>query len=154
MIKTIGIGTLSILAGFVLLAINQLSHAQTTQPLALQGYDTVSYFEVGRAEEGVDDISHVWNGKRWLFTNERHRDLFAASPESYAPAYEGLCAWAVSKGYLQSAIPTAWTVEDGRLFLNYSQGVKGQWETRKRANIRAGDRRWPSLKNAATRFGL
>jgi len=136
------------------MAVNQLAYAQTPPPLAIQGYDTVSYFEVGRAEQGDESISHVWNGKRWHFTNERHRDLFITNPEDYAPAYDGLCAWAVSKGYLQSAIPTAWTVEQGRLFLNYSQGVKGQWETRKRANIRAGDRRWPNLQEAAARFGL
>ncbi|AWZ01711.1 hypothetical protein RHODOSMS8_02183 [Rhodobiaceae bacterium] len=153
MTKMITLGLSSIFAGFILLAINQLAYA-SGEPLALKGYDTVSYFEVGRAEQGDENISHVWNGKRWHFTSERHRELFVANPEGYAPAYDGLCAWAVSKGYLQSAIPTAWTVENGRLFLNYSQGIKGQWETRKRANIRAGDRRWPNLKEAAARFGL
>jgi len=151
MAKTIGIGTLFILAGFVLMAVNQLAYAEE-MPLALDGYDTVSYFEVARAEPGKEAFTHRWNGKRWQFANKRHLDLFIASPESYAPAYEGLCAWAASKGYLQSAMPTAWTVEEGRLFLNFSQSVKGQWETRKSANIRAADRRWPRLKEAAARF--
>ncbi len=153
MTKTISIGVFFILAGFVLMAVNQLAYAQPGLPLALKGYDTVAYFEAEQAERGVETISHIWAGKRWQFANEHHRDLFVENPEKYAPAYDGLCAWAVSKGYLQPAIPTAWTVENGRLFLNYSQSVKGQWETRKRANIRAGDRRWPGLQEAAAQFG-
>ncbi len=135
------------------MAFNQLAYAETPPPLALQGYDTVSYFEAGRAEQGDETITHDWNGKRWQFANERHRDLFIASPESYAPAYDGLCAWAVSRGYLQPAIPQAWTIEKGRLFLNFSHGVQQRWSVNKRANIASGDRRWPSLQEAAASFG-
>jgi hypothetical protein len=44
MVKAIGIGMASILAGFILLAINQLAYAEEI-PLALEGYDTIACFE-------------------------------------------------------------------------------------------------------------
>jgi hypothetical protein len=43
MAKTIGIGTLFILAGFVLMAVNQLAYAQNNLPLATQGKEPVGY---------------------------------------------------------------------------------------------------------------
>jgi hypothetical protein len=44
MAKTIGIGMASIVAGFILLAINQLAYAEDF-PLALEGYDTIACIE-------------------------------------------------------------------------------------------------------------
>lgn len=149
----ITLGLTSIFAGFILLAINQLAYADDL-PLALRGYDTVSYFEVGHAQLGDESISHIWEGKRWLFANERHRELFIATPERYTPAYDGLCAWAIGKGYIQPAIPQAWTIEKGRLFLNYSYGVRQRWLLNKTMNIASGDHRWPTLQAEIDRFGL
>lgn len=43
------------------------------------------------------------------------------------PQYGGYCAWAVSQNYIASAHPDAWTVVDGKLYLNYLKGVQELW---------------------------
>ncbi len=57
--------------------------------LAIKGYDTVAYFTVGKPVKGDKQFSHDWNGAKWLFSSKDHLDLFAASPEKYAPQYGG-----------------------------------------------------------------
>ncbi len=68
------------------------SHSQVnidSDGLAIKGYDTVAYFTVGKPVKGNTQYSHEWNGARWLFSSKEHLDLFAASPEKYAPQYGG-----------------------------------------------------------------
>ena len=146
MVKMITLGLASIFASFVMLAINQLAYAEVQLPLANDGYDVVAYFELDRATEGTAEFTHEWKGLTWQFVNADHRDLFIADPDKYAPAYNGYCAWAVANGYIASTIPQAWSIVDGRLFLNYSRAVQFRWNLSKRANIESGDRRWPELE--------
>ncbi len=56
---------------------------------AIKGYDTVAYFTMGKPVKGSEKFSHEWNGAKWLFSSEEHLNLFAASPEKYAPQYGG-----------------------------------------------------------------
>jgi len=56
---------------------------------AIQGYDPVAYFTEGRAMKGDPDIHHEWNEARWHFATRKHRDMFAADPEKYAPNHGG-----------------------------------------------------------------
>ncbi len=60
-----------------------------TDGLAIKGYDTVAYFTVGKPVKGDRQFSHDWKGATWLFSSKKHLDLFAASPEKYAPQYGG-----------------------------------------------------------------
>lgn len=153
MTKTISIGLAAILTSLILLAFNQVAHAAA--PLGNKGYDVVSYFDIGEPQEGLEGFSHEWNGKLWQFTSADHRDLFVADPDKYAPAYDGNCAWAVSKGYTAPTIPQAWSIVDGRLFLNYSLSVRRDWLEDAEGNIKAGDENWPTLKDSLfSRFGL
>jgi hypothetical protein len=152
MIKTISLSLISITLAIILMAANQLAHAAS---LANKGYDVVSYFDVGQPEEGLASISYEWNDKEWRFTSTAHRDLFVAEPEKYAPAYDGNCAWAVSQGYTAPTVPEAWSIIDGRLFLNYSLSVRRTWLEDPRSNIKAGDENWPALKDSLfSRFGF
>jgi YHS domain-containing protein len=57
--------------------------------IALKGYDTVAYFTEGKPVKGNKQFSHDWKGAKWLFANKQHLDLFASSPEKYAPQYGG-----------------------------------------------------------------
>lgn len=52
-----------------------------------------------------------------------------ADPEKYAPQYGGYCAWAVSeKKDFAPGDPQYWAIEDGKLYLNYNNKIKGLWE--------------------------
>ena len=63
--------------------------ATDSSGVAIKGYDTVAYFTEGRAIKGETEFALSWQDARWLFANARHRDLFAANPERYAPQFGG-----------------------------------------------------------------
>ncbi len=113
--------------------------------LALQGYDPVAYFEQGGPKKGSGKLVSSWNGVDWRFSSEENKALFDADPAQYAPQYGGYCAWAVSEGYTAPVDPRAWTVHDGKLYLNYNKDVQKQWLAETEARIQAGDRNWPQL---------
>jgi YHS domain-containing protein len=113
--------------------------------LALGGYDAVAYFTESRAVTGDARFELPWKGARWRFASAEHRDQFRAKPEQYVPQFGGYCAWAVSRGYTASGDPHAWSVVDGRLYLNYSVSVRSQWEKDRAANIAKGTANWPAV---------
>ena len=57
--------------------------------VAIQGFDTVAYFTEGRAVRGKSEFEFTWQDASWRFSSAANRDLFAASPERYAPQYGG-----------------------------------------------------------------
>ncbi len=71
--------------------------------------------------------------------------MFQAEPEKYAPQYGGYCAYAASLGATASADPVAWTIADGKLYLNYSLGVRSRWSEDIPGRISAADRNWPGI---------
>ncbi len=113
---------------------------------AAEGYDVVSYFSDGKAVEGDGDFTHKWKESEWHFSSAKNRDMFAANPEKYAPQYGGYCAYAVSKGYTASVDPEAWTIVDGKLYLNYSKSVQSTWEQDIPGYIASADGHWPNVR--------
>ncbi len=63
---------------------------------AIQGFDPVAYFTRGTPTRGSPAITTRWNGVEWRFATEANRAAFVATPERYAPAFGGFCAYAVS----------------------------------------------------------
>ncbi len=114
--------------------------------VALDGYDAVAYFTDGRPVEGSKEFTFDWQGATWRFATAAHRDLFAAAPEKYAPQYGGYCAWAVAHGYTADIDPEAWSIVEGRLYLNYSLEIRGKWEQDVPGYIAKGDQNWPGLR--------
>lgn len=112
---------------------------------AINGTDPVSYFAAGRPIEGKSSISYEWNGATWRFASTENRDRFAANPEKFAPQYGGYCAWAVAKGSTASTDPEAWSIVEGKLYLNYSKSVRKQWAKDIPGNIMAADQNWPDV---------
>ena len=113
--------------------------------VAINGYDPVGYFTESEPVKGLADISFDWNGAAWRFASAANRDAFAADPAAYAPQYGGYCAYAVSQGYTASTDPDAWTVHDGKLYLNYSRRVRRIWLRDVAGHIVAADANWPSV---------
>ena len=132
--RALSICILLLLAGNVLAAgkINTLdkkgllsSYKETG--IAIRGYDTVAYFTLGKPTEGNEQYSVDWNDATWLFSSQQHADLFKNDPEAYAPQYGGYCAYGVAQNYLVKIEADQWTIEDGKLYLNYDKGVQKQW---------------------------
>ncbi len=118
---------------------------QTRTGVAIKGYDPVAYFVDEKAVEGSKSYTSEWQGATWYFHDEKHRDLFAHVPEKYAPQYGGYCAYAVSKGSLAAVDPEAWTIHEGKLYLNLSRRVRELWSRDIPGNIAKADANWPAV---------
>jgi YHS domain-containing protein len=105
----------------------------------------VSYFTAARPAKGSSEFQHKWRGATWYFASAENRAAFAADPEKYAPQYGGYCAYGVANGYAVSIDPAAWSVVDGKLYLNYSLGVRESWNKDIPGYIRRADGNWPEV---------
>jgi len=112
---------------------------------AIRGHDPVAYFDRKGPVKGSKQFSHSWGGATWYFTGAENRDKFAADPERFAPRYGGYCAYAVSQGYTADIDPAAWSIVDGKLFLNYSLSVRERWNRDIPGHIRKADANWPAV---------
>jgi hypothetical protein len=112
--------------------------------VAVGGYDAVSYFS-GKPLEGSKEFSTKWKNTEWRFASAANLKAFTASPEKYAPQYGGYCAFAVSKGATAKGDPMAWTVNDGKLYLNYSTAVREEWRSDIPGNVAAANGNWPKV---------
>ncbi len=118
----------------------------TAAGIAIDSFDTVAYFELGRPVKGRADYSVVYKGVRWLFATPEHRNTFAADPESYAPKFNGFCAVAVSEGTAAEVdFVNGWTIVDGALFLNWSAAVNQIFLTELSVRLPASRRNWPDV---------
>jgi YHS domain-containing protein len=112
---------------------------------ALSGYDAVAYFTESRAVKGDAKFETSWNGARWRFSSAENRDRFANAPAKYAPQFGGYCAYAVSDGHTASGDPKAWSVVNGRLYINYSPSVRQEWEKDRTRHIARAEANWPEV---------
>lgn len=112
---------------------------------AIRGYDPVAYFTEGRPVKGLPQITYRWRDAMWYFANATNRDAFAAAPEKFAPQYGGYCAYGVANGYAVSIDPAAWSIVDGKLYLNYSLSVRESWKKDIPGFIRRANANWPQV---------
>ena len=87
------------------------------RPLAIQGYDPVAYFTLGKPTRGFAEFEYEWDERRYRFSTSEHRDLFKADPVRYAPQFGNFCAMALSLGEVVVANPENWLISEGRLYV-------------------------------------
>lgn len=115
--------------------------------LGLKGYDAVAYQTEQRAVEGSAAFTAAHQGVTYRFSSAANRDAFTAEPDRYLPAYGGFCAFGVSRGYKVKIEPDAFTVVDGRLYLNYDKGVQERWLKDISGYIAKADSNWVRIQN-------
>lgn len=123
---------------------------------AVSGYDAVAFFDlkqspVGSAQPaavlGKASITAEWNGAKWAFSTEENKAKFLASPEKYAPAYDGHCAYGLAQGGKVPGNPNLWRIVDGKLYLNINPPVVGFWEADIPGFIKTADKNWSSAES-------
>ncbi|MGQ0737879.1 MAG: YHS domain-containing (seleno)protein [Bacteroidota bacterium] len=114
---------------------------------AIRGYDPVAYFTEGKPVEGKEEFVYNWSNANWYFSSRQHLDLFKANPGKYAPQYGGYCAYGLSRGYKAYTVPEAWTIDNGKLYLNYSLSVRNDWDKNRQERIQKADSYWPQIKD-------
>lgn len=109
------------------------------------GYDVVAYQSENAAIAGLEAITAEFEGVTYRFASEANRNQFKADPAKYVPAYGGYCAYAVSQGYTAKIDPEAFTIVDGKLYLNYSKSVQSKWQKDTSGYISAANSNWPKV---------
>ena len=112
---------------------------------AIRGYDPVAYFTQGAPVKGAKEFRHDWRGATWHFASSANRDRFAADPQQYAPQYGGYCAYGVALGSAPPIDPAAWSIVDGRLYLNFNLPTRATWEKDIPGYVRKADANWPAV---------
>jgi len=113
--------------------------------VAVGGYDPVAYFTQSKPVPGSKDLTLQHEGATWRFASAENRAAFEANPAKYAPQYGGYCAYAVSQGSTAKAEPDAWTIHDGKLYLNYDKSVRAIWEEDIPGYVKKADANWPGV---------
>jgi YHS domain-containing protein len=102
--------------------------AQQSPSVSLKGHDPVAYFTEGRPVKGSANINYDFDDARYLFSSQKNRDVFASSPDRYAPQYSGLCATGMALGAKAQADPTVWKIVDGKLYVFSSAQAREKFE--------------------------
>ena len=134
-----------LLAGFSVMAQKSATFVQSGK--AIRGYDPVAYFSEGKPVKGNEKLVYSWNNADWYFSSQQNLDLFKANPEKFAPQYGGYCAYGLSEGHKAPTDAEAWTIEDGKLYLNYNTDVRKMWIKEKKERIEKADQNWPEIKD-------
>ena len=110
---------------------------------ALHGFDTVAYHVVGEPTPGDPTISARYNGAVWLFSSEENRALFLNDPDRYAPAFDGHCVFAASRGAKAGGNPHYFYIDAGGvLYLNLSARAQTSFLRAPADNIAAAVTNW------------
>ncbi len=136
---------LALLTAFNLSA--QKSEIFVKSGIAINGYDPVAYFKEDKPVKGDENLSFKWNDATWLFSNQQNLDSFKLNPLKFAPQYGGYCAYGMSEGHKAPTEPDAWTIVNGKLYLNYNIKVKSYWNKDQVKRIENADKNWPAIKN-------
>ncbi len=113
--------------------------------VAMRGFDAVAYFTAAKPTKGAADFEAKYNGATFRFATAQNRDLFAKTPEQYAPQYGGYCAMGVAYNGKFDIDPDAWKIEDGKLYLNKDMKTQQMWFKDIPGNIVRANKNWPVL---------
>ena len=111
--------------------------------VAIGKHSPFAYHRQEQAVKGDKKYSYEWKGADWYFSSAQERDLFAAMPDLYAPAYNGFCANALSLGEgLVRTNGSHWRIIEGNLYLFYSASGRERWAVNTETHIKAANEAW------------
>lgn len=125
-------------------------------PLALRGYDTVSYFTDGKPQLGTIQHAALHSGAIYWFASEKHKKMFITNPDHYLPQYGGFCAYGVTQATKFDGDPLLWNIYKGKLYVNVTSALQKKWLGKGLTNIignnldqniAEANRIWPSIRN-------
>ncbi len=113
--------------------------------VAIQGYDPVAFFTDGKPVKGKEEFPARSKGATYYLASKEHRDAFKHDPAKYEPSFGGYCAYGVSREKLAEIDVEAFQIVDGRLLLQYSKGVRDNFNKDQKGNLAKADANWPGL---------
>ncbi|HVJ51791.1 MAG TPA: YHS domain-containing (seleno)protein [Aliidongia sp.] len=140
---TLGAAGALVLAAFSGLA--QAGEVNVQDGIAIKGYDPVAYFTDHKPVKGKAAYKADYDGATYEFASAKHRKLFVAAPEKYAPQFGGFCAFGTANGHKADVDPAAFSIVDGKLYLNYSTKVQATWKQDVPGYIHKAEDAWPAV---------
>src|SRR5215472_10345673 len=113
--------------------------------LALHGFDPVAYFTQNKAVKGEPTLTESYQGVTYQFASKDDQAAFQADPAKYVPQYGGFCALATSLGIKADIDPHAFTIDDGKLYVNYSDKALKAYQQDVKGNTANADHNWPEV---------
>ena len=113
--------------------------------VAIQGYDPVAFFTDKKPVKGDQKFLLKHDGAIYFFASKEHKDAFKAEPAKYTPQFGGYCAYGVSRNKLVEIDVDASQIVDGKLLLQYSKGVRNDFNEDAKGNLAKADANWPKL---------
>jgi YHS domain-containing protein len=113
--------------------------------VAIQGYDPVAFFTDQKPVKGKADFASRQDGATYLFSSKENKELFEKEPAKYEPVFGGYCAYGVSRNKLVEIDVDAFQIVDGRLLLQYSEGVRNDFNKDTQGNLAKANANWPGL---------
>ena len=141
-----------LLIGFIALLISLVSQLSTAgdfyahDGVAIDGYDPVAYFTENMPVLGVKEITFEYKGSVFAFATAANREKFKESPEAYVPQFNGFCAYGAAGGYKAKVDPAAFSIVNGKLYLNYNAVVKATWSKDVESYISKAEKQWPKTE--------
>lgn len=117
--------------------------------VAVQGYDVVSYRTDAGPQLGSDQFTATFDGATYRFASEANLDTFNSNPARYVPAYGGFCAYGVAKGKKFEIDPTAYSVVDDVLYLNFNKSIQKKWNRKQAKYIDQAEDNWTDIRSTA-----
>jgi YHS domain-containing protein len=114
--------------------------------VTLHGYDTVAYFTKSKPVKGSNKFVATYKNAIYHFANEENRDLFRGNPMKYAPQFGGYCGMGVALEKKLDVDPNAFTIVDGKLYMNLNLAVRKKWSEDIPGNIMTANENWIELK--------
>jgi YHS domain-containing protein len=147
-----------LIAFLTLILLNSSSNAQWAirtksfnldKNVAIQGYDPVAYFTVGKAIKGNPEILAVAEGVTYYFSSTLNKEQFLKDFKKYEPQYGGWCAYAM--GYSGEKVeidPNTFKMLNGKLYLFYhswTNNTLNKWN-KDEANLKSkADKNWSTF---------
>ena len=138
-----------VLLAFPVLAEDVAPNMTGSLRLAIGGYDTVAYHTMGKAVPARLEYQTIWHDARWQFSSQENLGLFIKDPEKYVARYDGHCAMGVAyeNGHKDTVDPEAFTVVDGKLYINHTKYWATEWRKNTQVNISQADKNWVTVKD-------
>lgn len=148
----------NLIAFLTLILLNSSSNAQLAirtksfnldKNVAIQGYDPVAYFTLGKAIKGNPEILAVAEGVTYYFSSTLNKEQFLKDFKKYEPQYGGWCAYAM--GYSGEKVeidPNTFKMLNGKLYLFYhswTNNTLNKWN-KDEANLKSkADKNWSTF---------
>ena len=102
--------------------------------VALDGYDTVAYFNQEKAVKGTAKYNCEYQNKTWYFSSAENRDAFLSNPEKFTPQYGGFCTHSLTGNKLVKGNPESFAIRDDKLYLYANDKVAAK-DLKKKDNV-------------------